>query len=130
MNDFENEKQALQHSVEVSRLLADTLEHHERENRRLWKALIVSMICNIIIAACMVWAVINCQTVVNNAIMNAQETFNSALSQALDAVAEIGVTTEETVTTTTVTQDTGEGTGNNVYQDGDNTTYNEAGGGE
>lgn len=120
MNDFENEKQALQHSVEVSRLMADTLEHHERENRRLWRALIVSLICNIIIAACMVWMAMNYQAVTNN-----------AMAQALEAVAEIGVTTEETTTTTTtVTQDTGEGNGNNNYFDGGSTTYNEAGGGE
>lgn len=119
MNDFENEKEALKHSVEVSRIMSEVLEHHERENKRLWRAFIVSLICNVIIAACMIWAVTNGQSIANEAI-----------SQALDAVAEIGVVSEETTTTTTtteVTQDTGEGGGNNVYQAGDNTTYNEAG---
>lgn len=40
---------------------------------------------------------------------------------ALNSVAEIGVITEET----TVTQDTGEGSGNNVYQAGEYATYDE-----
>lgn len=121
MSETEKEKQALQHSVEVSRIMADVLEHHERENKRLWRALIVSLVCNVIIAACMIWTVQNFQTVANNAMAN-----------ALEAVAEIGVTTDESTTTTTteVTQDTGEGSGNNVYQAGENSTYNEAGGAE
>ena len=34
-------------------------------------------------------------------------------------------TTEKTVTTTTVVQDTEEGTGNNVYQAGENSTYSQ-----
>lgn len=120
MNDFENEKEALKHSVEVSRIMSEVLEHHERENKRLWRAFIVSLICNVVIAACMIWAVTNGQNIANE-----------AMAQALDAVAEIGVISEETTTTTTeVTQDTGEGGGNNVYQDGDNTTYNEAGAGD
>lgn len=41
-------------------------------------------------------------------------------------VSESATTTE--TTTTTVEQDTGEGSGNNVFLDGDNTTYNENGG--
>lgn len=35
-----------------------------------------------------------------------------------------------TTETTTITQDTGEGTGNNVYQAGENATYNQEAGGE
>lgn len=118
MNDFENEKEALKHSVEVSRIMSEVLEHHERENKRLWRAFIVSLICNVIIAACMIWAVTNGQSIANEAIY-----------QALDAVAEIGVVSEETTTTTTteINQDTGEGGGNNVYQAGDDATYNESG---
>lgn len=120
MTEIEDEKKTLEHAVEVSRLMADVLEHHERENKRLWRALIVSLVCNVIIAACMLWTVQNFQTVANN-----------AMEHALETVAEIGVTTDESTTTTTeVTQDTGEGNGNNVYQAGENSTYNEAGGAE
>lgn len=120
MSETEKEKAALQHSVEVSRILSDVLEHHERENKRLWRALIISLVANVIIAACMIWGVQNAQVIANNAMEN-----------ALEAVAEIGVTTDESTTTTTTTteivQDSGDGNGNNVYQAGESSTYNEAG---
>lgn len=66
-----------------------------------------------IMVGCCIWAVVNAQTIANNAMLD-----------ALMAVSEMEVTS---TTTTTVTQDTGEGTGNNVYLDGDSTTYNESG---
>src|SRR5699024_8867944 len=65
-----------------------------------------------VMVGCCVWAVVNAQTIANNAMLD-----------ALMAVSEMEVTS---TTTTTVTQDTGEGTGNNVYLDGDSTTYNES----
>ena len=66
-----------------------------------------------VMVGCCIWAVVNAQTIANNAMLD-----------ALMAVSEMEVTS---TTTTTVTQDTGEGTGNNVYLDGDSTTYNESG---
>lgn len=54
-----------------------------------------------------------------------------AVHEILDAgvvVSESSTTTE--TTNTTVEQDTSEGSGNNVFLDGDNTTYNENGGEE
>lgn len=66
-----------------------------------------------IMVGCCIWAVVNAQTIANEAVLD-----------ALMAVSEMEVTS---TTTTSVTQDTGEGTGNNVYLDGDSTTYNESG---
>lgn len=57
-------------------------------------------------------------------VSNAQRIANEAVLRALETVAEMEVVSE--TTTTTVHQDTGEGDGNNVYLDGDNTEYNEA----
>lgn len=75
------------------------------------------------------YTVVNQQRIVTEAVTQAikesQETFNDAILEALIAVSEMEVISE--TTTTTVTQDTGEGSGNNVYLDGDSTTYNESG---
>lgn len=66
-----------------------------------------------VMVGCCIWAVVNAQTIANEAVLD-----------ALNAVSEMEVTS---TTATTVTQDTGVGTGNNVYLDGDSTTYNESG---
>lgn len=113
MNDIEQEKQDLQHAVEVSRLMADMMQQHERENKRLWRAVVALCVALMVMAGCMVWAVRNAQNVANEAVLTALET-----------VAEMEVVSE---TTTTINQDTGEGSGNNVYQAGEQATYNEAG---
>lgn len=84
--------------------------------KMLCRAVIALVIGFAIMAICMVWTVTNAQRIANEAVL-----------QALNTVAEMEVTSE-TTTTTEVTQDTGEGNGNNVYLDGDNTTYNEGGG--
>lgn len=81
-----------------------------------------------IMAGCMVYTTVNSQRIVTQAVREAvkesQETMNAAVMKALETVAEMEVVTE----TTTVTQDTGEGEGNNIYQQ-ENGTYNEGGGG-
>lgn len=119
MKEIEQEKQDLQHAVEVSRLMADMMQHHERENKRLWCAVVALCVALMVMAGCMVWAVRNAQNVANEAVLTALETVAE-----MEVVAE---TTTTTNTTTEITQDTGEGNGNNVYLDGDNTTYNEGG---
>lgn len=81
--------------------------------RILCRAVIALAFGFFIMVGCCIWAVVNAQTIANNAMLD-----------ALMAVSEMEVTS---TTTTTVTQDTGEGTGNNVYLDGDSTTYNESG---
>lgn len=123
-----NEKEIVEKGVEISRLMSDMLQQHERENKRLWTAVIVLALAFCVMAGCMVWTVQNAQRVATEAatqaIKESQEVMNEAMLTALDTIAEIGVT-EET-TTTTVAQDTGEGTGNNVYQQ-EGGTYNESG---
>ena len=81
--------------------------------RILVRAVIALAFGFFIMVGCCIWAVVNAQTIANNAMLD-----------ALMAVSEMEVTS---TTTTSVTQDTGEGTGNNVYLDGDSTTYNESG---
>lgn len=121
-----NEKEIVEKGVEISRLMADMLQQHERENKRLWTAVIVLALAFCVMAGCMVWTVQNAQRVATEAatqaIKESQEVMNEAMLTALDTIAEIGVTEE---TTTTVTQDTREGTGNNVYQQ-EGGTYNES----
>lgn len=56
-------------------------------------------------------------------IINMQQTINNAVLTALKTVADMEVISE--VTSTTITQDTGNGSGNNNYFDGGNPTYNE-----
>lgn len=97
-------------ATKESRLMADMVQAYDRQNRRLWVAVLALAGTLVITAGCMVWAVTNAQRIANEAMLN-----------ALNSVAEIGVTTEET----TVTQDTGEGSGNNVYQAGEYATYDE-----
>ena len=81
--------------------------------RILVRAVIALAFGFFIMVGCCIWAVVNAQTIANNAMLD-----------ALMAVSEMEVAS---TTTTSVTQDTGEGTGNNVYLDGDSTTYNESG---
>lgn len=75
-------------------------------------AMVALVLGFVVMAGCMVWTVTNAQRIANEAVL-----------EALYAVSEIEATTE----TTTVTQDTGEGDGNNVYQAGEYATYEEGG---
>lgn len=94
MEDVEREKQEIEMSVTASRLMADALERHEKENKRLWMAVMALIAAMAVMAGCMIWAVQNAQRVANEAMMN-----------ALNSVAEIGVIYEETTTTQTVEGD-------------------------
>ena len=102
-------------SAETARVVSDMTSKQDRTMKivlSLWVATVVIM------AAALIWTVNNVQRVANEAVLTALET-----------VAEMEVVNETTTTTTTeITQDTGEGSGNNVYLDGDNATYNEDGG--
>lgn len=81
------------------------------------------LLCRAVVALAIAFVVMACGFVA--AIINGQQTINDAVLTALQTVAEMEVISE--TTTTTVTQDTGEGTGNNNYFDGGQTTYNEGG---
>lgn len=108
-----DEKHSVERAASDARLMADIVQKYENQNNRLFAVLLASVCSLLVLAGCMVWAIINAQTIANDALLN-----------ALNTVAEIGVT-EETTTTTTITQDTGEGSGNNVYQAGENAVYEE-----
>ena len=89
-------------------------------------------------AALTVMAVLFCVCIFLIVRVTDQEKQIHALRGDLDAIHDIldaGVvveewTTTETTTTETINQDTGEGSGNNVYLGGDGATYNEAGANE
>lgn len=85
MND---EKQIVEQSAAVSRMMADVLQQHERENKWLWTAVIVLALAFCVMAGCMVWTVQNAQRVANEAMLN-----------ALNTVAEMEVTQETTTQT-------------------------------
>lgn len=113
LESLEKDKEALKQASESARIMADMMQCHERENKRLWCAVLALAAAFAIMAGCMVWAV-----------ANAQKVANEAMKSALDSVAEIGVTQEET-TTQTVEGDSAEI--NNVQGDQykDNATHND-----
>lgn len=86
------EKEALDQSVALNRIVLNMLESKRKEDFWLRIILIISILSNILISCIFVGY-------------------------------ESQFTTEKTVTTTTVTQDTGEGEGNNVYQSGKHANY-------
>lgn len=105
-------KDPVEEAAKTGRLMADMVQAYDRQNRRLWVAVLALAAALLVSAGCMIWAVTNAQKIANEAMLN-----------ALNSVAEIGVTQD--TTTTTVTQDTGEGSGNNVYQSGENAANDE-----
>lgn len=86
------EKEALDQSVALNRIVLNMLESKRKEDLWLKIVLIISILANIAISCIFI-------------------TYENQF------------TTEKTVTTTTVTQDTGEGEGNNVYQSGEHANY-------
>lgn len=95
-------KDATTEATKSSRLMADMVQAYDRQNRRLWVAVLTLTAFLVITAGCMIWAVTNAQSLANEAMLN-----------ALNSVAEIGVT-QETTTTTTQTVEGDSATINNV----------------
>lgn len=112
-----DEIKSVEHAVETQTIMAKMIEQHERENKRLWMAVIVLCSALIIMAGCMVWTVQNVQKVANEAVLN-----------ALNTVAEMEVTEETTTTTTTQTVEGDSATINNV--DGEQYNDNASKGGD
>lgn len=83
----------------------------------LCRAVIALVIGFVVMAGCMVWAVVNAQQIANDAVL-----------EALNTVAEIGVTTE-TTTTTTQSVDGDSATINNVDGEQYNDSATNQGGG-
>lgn len=86
------EKEALDQSVALNRIVLNMLESKRKEDLWLRIVLIISILANIAISCIFIGY-------------------------------ESQFTTKKTVTTTTVSQDTGEGEGNNVYQSGERANY-------
>lgn len=104
-------------AAEAGRLMADMVQAYDRQNRRLWVAVLALAAALLVSAGCMIWAVNNAQKIANEAMLN-----------ALNSVSEIGVT-QETTTTTTQTVDGDSATINNVdgEQYNDNATNQKEG---
>lgn len=104
-------------AAEAGRLMADMVQAYDRQNRRLWVAVLTLAAALLVSAGCMIWAVTNAQKIANEAMLN-----------ALNSVAEIGVT-QDTTTTTTQTVDGDSATINNVdgEQYNDNATNQKEG---
>ena len=75
------EAEAIDGATKESRLMADMVQAYDHQNRRLWVAVLALAGSLVITAGCMVWAVTNAQRIANEAMLN-----------ALNSVAEIGVT--------------------------------------
>lgn len=106
--DIEQEKASIEQATAISRLMADVLQRHDSENKRLWIAVIVSICVNVIMAFCMVFYA-----------TNMQKSMNDAVYQALSSVGEV-------TTTTTMSADGENATINNV--DGEQTNNYESSG--
>lgn len=101
-----NEKEMIEHAVETKTLLAEMLKQHDKENKRLWVAVLALLVALGIMAGCMVWTVQNAQRVANEAVL-----------EALNTVADMEVTEETTTTTTTQTVEGDSATINNKERD-------------
>ena len=85
-------------ATKESRLMGDMVQTYDRQNRRLWVAVLALAGTLVVTAGCMVWAVTNAQRIANESMLN-----------ALNSVAEHGGTETTTTTTTTAKQDTDDG---------------------
>lgn len=88
------ETQSLDQSIALNRITLQLLKDRADDCRRLWIALIISILMNLVIVSGVLW-------------------YESQW--------------DRTETVTTITQDTEDGGGNNVYQAGEKATYNEGG---
>ena len=91
LDALRKEKDALDQSVALNRIVMTMLESKRREDFWLRVILVISLLVNIVIAGIFV-------------VYESQWQYTETI-------------------TTTVTQDTGEGSGNNVYQSGENASY-------
>lgn len=115
--ELEKERDQISQTLAIARVMENCNRQVDNQNKFLWRVVIAYTVLLAVMVACMVGFMVR-----------GQQMLNDAVTEALYSVAEIGVTEETTTTTTTeVTQDTGEGSGNNVYQAGEGSVYNEDG---
>lgn len=118
MENLEKECDSMKQATETARIIANMMKHHDRENKRLWAALVVCIVTLLMMGGVMVYGIVNGQKLVNDAMLN-----------ALNTVAEIGITAE-TTTTTTQTVEGDSATINNVDGEQYNDSAVNEGGGE
>lgn len=104
--------------IKAIRIVSDMTQSYDRHLKRMWAAVIALALCVVVMAGCMVYAVSNVQKIANEAMLN-----------ALNSVAEIGVT-QETTTTTTQTVEGDSATINNVEGEQYTDNATNIGGGE
>ncbi len=88
------QEEALSQSTALNKIILKLLKDRAAECKRLWVALIISILVNLVIVGGFLW---------------------------YESLWDYAVTTE----TVEVDQDTGDGSGSNIYQSGDNSTYND-----
>lgn len=88
---------ALDESLALNKIAIDLLNQKKKDHLRLWMIIIALIIVNLVEVCIFIWYESQMETV------------------------------ETVTTTTTVDQDTGKGTGNNVYQAGEHAQYSEDG---
>lgn len=88
---------ALDESLALNKIAIDLLNQKKKNHLRLWIIIIALIVVNLAEVCIFIWYESQMETV------------------------------ETVTTTTTVDQDTGEGTGNNVYQAGEHAQYSEGG---
>ena len=93
-SSVERENAEIEELSALNKITMKLLEEKAKEAKRLWIALIVSILVNAFLVTAFFY-------------------YESQFTTTVDTV------------TTTVTQDTGEGQGNNIYQSGESATYNE-----
>lgn len=102
-SDYEHSETQLEQAMALNRMLLDALDQDRKDRRKTRR---INLICATVCLVSLLGFV-----------------------AIIGAVAS-GIVIETTTTETTVTQDTGEGNGNNVYQAGEYATYNQPGGAE
>lgn len=97
LKKLKEEDGALDQSIALNKITMKLLHDRAADCKRLWVALVISILVNLALVGGFLW-------------------YESQWEYT---------TTETHSEVTTVTQDTGEGTGNNVYQAGENATYHQ-----
>lgn len=122
IDKVKDEKDALDQSIALNKIVVDLLEERKKEAKRLTQLFIFTCIVFVIAFVISVYV----SYTEKQDLMKQLEDTRIDFMEYLDSIEY--VTTETTTTETTVTQDTGEGSGNNVYQAGTDAVYNESGG--
>lgn len=84
MEDIEREIRSVEDSSAAARVMSDTLQFYDKENKRLWIAVLSMIAAVIIMAGCMVYVAVN-----------GQHMIDAAMWKALNTTGETTITTTE-----------------------------------